>query len=1040
MSETISRDDLLQFTHQLNCKLYGAKGIKLTGLPALNEIENILFFRFIEERKEIKLDDDIKFSAICKKYATDEKIKEDKKIPNIGDRNCFKLWDEFYNKENNNCIIGQYFNNEVINKYISSSVSRVSAFTDKNRSSLSSTLQELFNMVYNKFKNIKFDSSFYDMFGAAHEEFKTNAHGNGGKHTGQHFTPMDIKRLVSEELNVKSNEIYYEPCAGTGGFIHTIDKYVREKEGEKASKKFKKNIYANECNPEITKPLMINMLLHDIPVDNIHERDSLCNENCELMKEKADVIGTNYPFGMSNNIDLNDYYDKKYWGCLVRNKNVIKNSTGQFILHIYHSLKKDGRAGFVSDRGIINNGDDSSWEKEIRKFMIKNTNLYKIWLLPNGVFPYTNFATCVIFIKKGEETKKVEIYEGKFKDAKNKTGLYIEEKPVKTFTIKELGDNGYSLKMEEKVEKIKKGWVKLGDVVEYIKYKTKDSSVISSSGKYRYYSSSIIDYQLTNEFTNDEECLIINKTNGSGKAKIFYNPNETKFCASSATIIYKFKKLISLRFGYYFMLLSIYNIEKLYTGSDKKSLNISNFETFQIPSLSLQHQQEIVDFLDAQFELYDINLLAKQIKDMPLFNLLINKKYDLFADALHLIYRKMELDALHLIYRKMELDALHIKMDKDKKAVFNIRVNGLDCKEYKLGDIVEIKGNGKYSLKDLDEKGKYDYYSASKTNPTGKINEYCFDGEEYLLFIKSGGNKDNLYSDTGLGKVYICKNKTAGNPAVLKMEIKNNKFNINYIALYMNYNAYTSRTFAVFNAGNGNIRMPEYLEGFNIQIPSLQEQEKIIKDIEKIESTQSTYADYAKSIQTQIESINKVIENLTKLNKEIDDDNSDDNTSESEEEKVEVKPIKKVKKQIKQESSESDSDNKLNNKSDSSDKSTEENAKTKKKIIPVKKIEISDSEKPKKKPKPVKKAESSSESESDNNSDSSESEENTKPKKIVKPVKKIELSDSEKPNKKQKPIKKIESSSSESDSSDSLSESEIEDANLKSKKNIKKNK
>ena len=95
---------------------------------------------------------------------------------------------------------------------------------------------------------------------------------------------MDIKKLVVNELDVKSGEKYYEPCAGTGGFIHTVDKYVREKEGETASIQFKKNIYANECNPEMIKPLMINMLLHNIPVDNINEQDSLGYENVLKMK------------------------------------------------------------------------------------------------------------------------------------------------------------------------------------------------------------------------------------------------------------------------------------------------------------------------------------------------------------------------------------------------------------------------------------------------------------------------------------------------------------------------------------------------------------------------------------------------------------------------------------------------------------------------------------------------------------------------------------------------------------------------------------
>ncbi len=50
---------------------------------------------------------------------------------------------------------------------------------------------------------------------------------------------------------------------------------------------------------------------------------------------------------------------------------------------------------------------------------------------------------------------------------------------------------------------------------------------------------------------------------------------------------------------------------------------------------------------------------------------------------------------------------------------------------------------------------------------------------------------------------------------------------------------------------------------------------------------------------------------------------------------------------------------------------------------PVKKVELSDSEKPKKKPKPVKKIESSSE-ESDSSSDSSS--ESKKPKKKVKQI------------------------------------------------------
>lgn len=666
MSSQITKENLLNFTHQLHCKLRGAKGIKLTGLPALNEIENILFFRFMEERKEIRdIPNEIKFTKICEKYATDEKIQEDNKIPTLSERNCYKLWVDFYDGTNQDCILIKYFGNQQVKKYIKSNVTRVSAFIEKPEAC--QTIQILFNMVYNKFKNITFDSNFYDMFGSAHEEFKTNEHGNSGKHTGQHFTPMDIKKLVVEELNIKSTEIYYEPCAGTGGFIHTVDKYVRENEGEKASKKFKNNIYANECNPEMIKPLMINMLLHNIPVEKIQEADSLGYNNILETQNKMDVIGTNYPFGMSNDINLNDYGSdgKKYWNCLIRGNKVIKNSTGQFILHIYNSLNSTGRAGFVSDRGILNNGDEKSWEADIRKFIITNTNVYKSWLLPSGVFPYTSFATCVIFFKKGEETKEVKFYEGKFKDMKNKKELYIEKEPLKIFTIDELIVNKYSFKLEEKKEEIKKGWVKLGEVINLLKKSKHKASEGLDEGLYNFYTSSNkIKKSNINEF--NDNCIIIGS---GGNGSLFIDKN---FCCSADNFIITSKKNIMIEYLYYYLKINFSKFYELFKGNGLKHLSQNDLLNFEIPLLSIKHQEYIVKLLNKEFELYDINQLSKVTNTIPIFDLLINQQYDLFLDALYLIYRKKEIEILQTIYKKINTETLKTQIEKDNKVIMNI--------------------------------------------------------------------------------------------------------------------------------------------------------------------------------------------------------------------------------------------------------------------------------------------------------------------------------------------------------------------------------
>ena len=901
MSIQITRDELLKFEHTLHCKLRGAKGIKLTGLPALNEIENILLFKFIEENEEVNLPNDIKFTSLCEKYATDDKIKEDKKIPNIKDRNCYKLWDTFYNANNEDFILGQYFKNDFIRKYIKSSVNKISAFTEAKKQDISQTIQELFNLTYNKFKGVKFDSTLYDMFGSAHEQFKTDATGNSGKTTEQHFTPQDIKKLIVEEVKPKAKEIIYEPCAGSGGMIHTADQYVRNNE-PKEYKKFKKNIYANECNAELIKPLMINMLLHNIPVDNIHEQDSLSCENITFMKEKADTIMTNYPFGMSNTIDLNDYKGvEDYWKILTRGKgkkSVIKNSSGQFVLHIYHSLKKNGRTGFVSDRGIIYNGDSSTFEGDIRKFLVENGNLYKIILLPTGIFPYTPFATCVIFYKKGETTKTLEIYEGKFKDIKAKKGLYVEDIPIKTFTLEELRKNGYCFKTEEKIDVIQKGWVKLGDVVE-IHNGRFNSQDMDNKGDIPFFSCvSNNPCGLHSEYSyNFNEDYIIFIGNG-GSQKIICSQNigmgksyihNGKVALRSGAYLFKVIKNILIKYIYYYLWIIRYNINfsAKYSGN-LGVLSLEQIKDIQIPSLSLSHQEEIVSFLDEQFKLYDINLLSTIIKDIPLFDLLINKKYDMFADAMHIIYRKLEADAMQQTF------------SRDMKSIFNLSVHSVKSKEYKLGEVVEFQ-NGKALTKDAIEPGIYPVIGGGQ-KPMGFHNKYntnensilCSSSGAYAGFISKYNTK--LWASD-------CFSINIKNNILL-----NNKYLYYILKLLLQENIYK------LQSGSGQPHIySKNLENILIPIPSLEDQEKIIKQIESIESTQTDYKTYGNVLQGQIDMLNVAIKNLVENNSNILDEETLSTELESENESEpevvqEVKPKKSEKKVTLEPSAKKESD------------------------------------------------------------------------------------------------------------------------------------
>lgn len=684
MDKEMNNNDWLNFLHQIHNKIRNSAGLKLTGMGALNEINNLLMLWFVEKYIDIeKLDDECKFSVLYNKYATDEKINDDKKT--YGKiSNATKLWKKIYKIDynaENYCVLQRIAMNPYLSAYIYDDVMKISVYSSNG--SVSNTVQDIMNYMYKRLNGVVMDRVFYDAFGSAYEKFKTDHVGNTGKHTGQHFTPVTIKKFIVNEIKPQYNETYYEPCAGSGGFIHTVYNYVCIHD-EKHSKKFRNNIYANECNPEIIKPLKINMLLHDIHRDEIQEMDSLSGQNCNSYFEKFDIICTNPPFGMSSTLCPLEFRDG-YWDSIMSGKNVIKDSSGQFIIHIYNSLKGNGRAGFVIDRGVLNNGNnEKSWQTKIRKFLIENTNLYKIILLPTGIFTYTNFATAIVFFKKGEKTKEVKIYEGKFKDVKEKTGLVIdEENPIKIFTHKELKNNGYTLKINNvKTEELKIDCARLGDVcvLERGKVITKEEM---KDGDIPVISAGMGIFGYHNKSNRDKNAITVSCSGYAG----YVSKHSTKIWAGDCfTITPKDDKILN-DYVYYYLKLRQNDIYKLRHGQGVKHIGPKDMEQFIIPVLSFDQQEKIINLLDGLFETQNIDKLCDIVKDVPIFNLLISKQYDEFDSLIQLIYKKIETD-------------INInQIEENKKQIFRSLKMGLKCETYKLGEIVDIKIGGTPSRK-----------------------------------------------------------------------------------------------------------------------------------------------------------------------------------------------------------------------------------------------------------------------------------------------------------------------------------------------------
>jgi len=857
MTNIISSTEWLNFIWTLHNKVRNGKGVKLTGLGALNEINNFLLILFLSRKlKDYDLDDTCSLKYMYDKFCSPEAEQKEKKLKDPNYNNYKKLHEHYCDPTNDDCVLLQLINNDIIKKYLKNDVTVICSLCDNNETGR--TILDIFKYMYEHFQNIaknngledinelSIDDFGFDAFGNAYEKFKQQSCEDSGKTTGQHFTPVIAKEYIINELKIKDTEIFYEPCAGSGGFIHTSMKYIKNNNGDYI--KFVKNLFANECNGEIYKPLSINMLIHDIPIDNINKQDSLDMNWCLKYQNKFDVIATNPPFGQGDKTEKNEY-----WGPLVSGKNVIKDAMAQFIMHMYQSLKDGGRCGTVSDRGIISNGTDgkNSWENKLRKFLLENTNLYKIDLLPPGTFSYTKFATCMLFFTKGSKTEKVEFRDLSFNEINidgQKTKVINEDKLLGVIDIKTIKEKNYSLKpddyfKEEVVikEEDKDKWVKLGDIVKF------NIGGTPSRKEAKYYEGNnlwISVSELNNTIINDTKEKITDLGIKESSVKLIKKGSilmsfklsigkmgiagKDMYC-NEAIMFFKHDNDITNKYLYYY--LSLNNLSKYASGQiGIGSLNKTSLYNITLPNLSIDHQEDIVKFLDEQFENYNINNLKK---DVPIFKLLIAKQYEMAAELLHVVYRQMA----------AELEVKNI--EKDMKAIFNLNINKLeDCETKKLGEICNIQKGKTLTINNMI-KGDYRVIVGGYIPMKETHNEYNI--EENTIIISNDGAYAgfiNMFNE----KMFITSHC---NKIIVK--------NINKIYLY-NFLKYNQNILLKFQKGQAQPSLDKIkLLNFNIQIPSLEKQKEIVNKIEKFENYKLQYIDHANMIKEELDNYIKYI-------------------------------------------------------------------------------------------------------------------------------------------------------------------------------------
>ncbi len=875
---------------------------KLTAMDAYNEIINFLYLRHLSDN----YDKNDTLRKLYEKYCTEECIEEDNhnkdlkksKSGKITVLNCDKLSDELLPSISNNERNKNIAFVKIMGKYIEDlqvDIGRLTNILHKDEGTSvtdgGGKAQRLICKIYSDGflpldKNGKFNiNSFpYDALGEGFEQFMRDAGSTGGN-WGQYFTNGQVVDYIMEKVNeikkISKKSKISDPFSGSGGFIL------------RAKNKFNidgDNLYAHEYDDKIFKFLKFNSNVAGINKDNIIKGDSYdYHDYISHYQEYFDYILTNPPYGESIDISLTgDKRKAEFWKLMKTGKSTIKDSMGLAVYAIISMLKKDGVTGFVTERGIMNNGlEGQSWQKNLRKYMVETCDITDILLLPKGIFAHTKFDTAVIIMQKGRRTKEIKYHEGNFDDKdKGKKGnkkMHIKEN-VKTVTFEMIVNKDWSLKLDDYIEKKDTGingilYKPLGEVCEFKRGKVLPLAKCNKSGPYPVIGGGIKPFANHDEFNMLENSILVSQ---SGANAGYISRYDTKVWASDCFSI----SYDNNNFLFYFLkLYQTYFTKReqdggIQTGNAQPHVSIKILSPIKIPILAPDHQQRIVDFMDKfigdDYKKLD-NVISK-FSQYNLFNLLIAEDYDGFEKVFKYYD---DIITMERIYKEMG--------EEHKKNIIKACFRSVPYVMKSLGDVCEFN---KHKITDNYDKIEYVDIGSVKHNAINCTKEFDFNKRPsraqriakqgdiiystvrpYLnnhCIISEDSYKNNLIVSTGFSVITPLKI----NCVYLYNYLISDTFN-NYIKKF-----YTGQAYPAINQSS--------LNKVQIPVPSLEDQQKVVSMIETIDSSDSEFNKMMDGFKKTIEMMYNSITSITMTNDETitnnDEEPPEEPTEESEDE------------------------------------------------------------------------------------------------------------------------------------------------------------
>ena len=243
------------------------------------------------------------------------------------------------------------------------------------------SLKELIDDIDENINGYARTYKYYDILGQFYIEFLR--YSNADKGLGIVLTPPHITELFTELAELKKDDVVFDNCTGTAGFlVSSMKKMIDLCNGNLTEEKNikQKQLYGIEFQPEIYPLAVSNMFLHGDGKSNIYAGSCFSKEIIKEIKSKKPTVAfLNPPYKSDKKEDIEEM---------------------EFILNALDCLEKNGRCIAIIPMSCVLATKKGN-RLRLKEKLLSKHSLKAVFSMPNELFFNSNVGTntCVVIFE-----------------------------------------------------------------------------------------------------------------------------------------------------------------------------------------------------------------------------------------------------------------------------------------------------------------------------------------------------------------------------------------------------------------------------------------------------------------------------------------------------------------------------------------------------------------------------------------------------------------------------------------------------------------